>query len=391
MSLAYYPTTVYVHPSLIGTVKFLCGVCTHSKSFLLQVVRSLKNSMQPGATSITVQFHLPSYECVFKAPKVIPSLFSGEKLVVYGIFKSSEKGPATLQGKAILKYTICGKEATVEVPFVAMEQVPVIPVVHHLAAKQRLLELKGSGNHQVMINLSIESSVVCPQTAFFAVDETSQQPISGPLKTFDLCSEISVAMPQQQQCAQQQQQHTVAMEWEEQQQHYPIYDALCLSDEVCEQDLLCADLDMNLPPVAGAALFDGFEFSRSCKSMRLESPSGASDSRSAKSAAMPLLSSLVALQLANGSWSLTGALSSELGKELKVVEDSCPSGCPSAVWATALALSSLKLTYSSQQDEWELVAKKAESWLRNQSLPTGLTLQSVHSEAEKLNKLLVSF
>ena len=97
----------------------------------------------------------------------------------------------------------------------------------------------------------------------------------------------------------------------------------------------------------------------------------------------PLLapsSALVALQLANGSWSLTGALSSELGKELKVVENSCPSVCPSAVWTTALALSSLKLTYSSQQDEWELVAKKAEAWLKKQSLPTDLTLQTVHSD-----------
>ena len=333
--------------------------------------------MQPGATNITVQFHLPSYECVFKAPKVIPSLFSGEKLVVYGIFKSSKKEPAALQGKATLKYTISSNEATVEVPFIVLEQVPVIPVVHHLAAKQRLLELKGSGNHQVMINLSIESSVVCPQTAFFAVDETSQQPISGPLKTYDLYSmepesEISDCLGSA-----------------------PVMMRRCAmmsndsSDDESSDDDMGFDLDVNnLPQVAGAALFDGLEFN----SRSLQAPSsGASDSRSAKSAAMPSLSSLVALQLANGSWSLTGALSSELGKELKVVEDSCPSGCPSAVWATALALSSLKLTYSSQQDEWELVAKKAEAWLRNQSLPTGLTLQSVHSEAEKLNKLLISF
>ena len=363
------------------TVKIVLTYCT-----LLQVVRSLKNSMQPGATNITVQFHLPSYECVFKAPKVIPSVFSGEKLVVYGIFKSSKKEPATLQGKATLKYTISSKQATVEVPFVVMEQVPVIPVVHHLAAKQRLLELKGSGNHQMMINLSIESSVVCPQTAFFAVDETSQQPISGPLKTYDLYSmepEFDLLCPgSSSRSAPFVMQHALMSS----------DDSLCSSDDECEEDLLCAaDLDTNnFSSVAGAALFDEVVFNSSIKSLQ-KSSSGASESRSAKTAAMPSLSSLIALQLANGSWSLTGALSSELGKELKVVEDSCPSGCPSAVWATALALSSLKLTYSSQQDEWELVAKKAEAWLKKQSLPTGLTLQSVHSEAEKLNKLLISF
>ena len=320
--------------------------------------------MQPGATNITVQFHLPSYECVFKAPKLIRSVFSGEKLVVYGIFKCTKKESATLQGRATLKYTICGKEATVEVPFVVLEQVPVIPVVHHLAAKQRLLEFKGSGSHQVMVNLSIESSVVCPQTAFFAVDETSQQPVFGSIKTYDLYSmepefDLLCSTPAARSC----------------------YCAISLlsaddlsDDDECEEDLFDPDELNNLPPIDGAAFWDSVEFNNSSKSSQVSS-----------------LSSLVALQLANGSWSLTGALSSKLGKALKVVEDSCPSGCLSAVWATALALSSLKLTYSSQQDEWELVAKKAGAWLKKLSLPTGLTLQSLHSEAEKFNKILVSF
>ena len=134
----------------------------------------------------------------------------------------------------------------------------------------------------------------------------------------------------------------------------------------------------NMPQSRGVALFDSLE--------PLSMTSSASVSHSA---AKPSLCSLVALQLANGSWSLTGALCSELGKVLKVVEDSCPSGCPSAVWATALALSSLKLTYSSQQDEWELVAKKAEAWLKKQSLPANLTLQNLYSEAVKLVKILI--
>ena len=117
--------------------------------------------MQPGATNISVEFHVPKYDCVFKAPKVIPSLFSGEKFVMYGIFKSS-KTSDILQGKATLKYTICGKQTKSDVPFTAIEQVPVVPVVHHLAAKQRLLELEESGSHQELVKLSIESSVQCP-------------------------------------------------------------------------------------------------------------------------------------------------------------------------------------------------------------------------------------
>ena len=96
----------------------------------------------------------------------------------------------------------------------------------------------------------------------------------------------------------------------------------------------------------------------------------------------PSLSSLVALQQANGSWSLTTSLTTQLGKELGVVEDNCPSGCSFSMWATALALGSLKVTYASQQDKWELVAKKAKSWLKNQPLPSNLTLKGILSDAQ---------
>ena len=319
--------------------------------------------MQPGATNISVEFDVPRHDCVLKAPKVIPCLFSGEKFVMYGIFKSS-KTSDILQGKATLKYTICGKQTKAEVPFTAIEQVPVVPVVHHLAAKQRLLELKESGGRQEMVTLSIESSVQCPQTAFLAVDEKNQLPISAPMKTYDLYSMepefndmLSGAMAL----------------------GYSRCDSLYSSDENgCEKDnffCLSEDKGMNsqlLPACNSAVLLDN-----------IEPISSTSSANYASSAAKPSLSTLVALQLANGSWSLTGPLCSELGKELKVVEDNCPSGCPSAVWATALALSSLKLTYSSQQDEWELVAKKAEAWLKKQSLPPNLTLQNLHSKAEK--------
>ena len=71
--------------------------CTHLSYIDTVLFVVLKNSMQPGATNITVQFHLPSYECVFKAPKVIPSVFSGEKLVVYWHLQVLQKRTRLLQ------------------------------------------------------------------------------------------------------------------------------------------------------------------------------------------------------------------------------------------------------------------------------------------------------
>ena len=374
--------------------------------------------MQPGATNISVEFHVPKYDCVFKAPKVIPSLFSGEKFVMYGIFKSS-KTSDTLQGKATLKYTICGKQTKAEVPFTAIEQVPVVPVVHHLAAKQCLLELKESGSHQEMVKLSIESSVQCPQTAFLAVDENNQQPISASMKTYDLYSmepEFDdvlcfgampppappgfgvMNMPPPVPSFGAMNMAPLAPSFGAMNMPPPVPSFGAMNMAPLAPSFGAMNMaapapgfgamnmappafsyaQQNMPQSRGVALFDS-----------LEPLSMTSSANVSHSAAKPSLSSLVALQLANGSWSLTGALCSELGKELKVVENSCPSNCPSAVWATALALSSLKLTYSSQQDEWELVAKKAEAWLKKQSFPANLTLQKLYSEAVKLVKILI--
>ena len=99
------------------------------------------------------------------------------------------------------------------------------------------------------------------------------------------------------------------------------------------------------------------------------------------------LSALIAMQLAGGCWKLDARLLKHFGKSQKEIEDACPAECKGDVatlWATVLVLTLLCKKYASQQDEWELVGMKAESWLKKQTIPSGVTLQDFYTAAEKL-------
>ncbi|KAF7643495.1 hypothetical protein LDENG_00238320 [Lucifuga dentata] len=80
----------------------------------------------------------------------------------------------------------------------------------------------------------------------------------------------------------------------------------------------------------------------------------------------PLLQ-LVSLQKASGSWMLDLALAAALGKTSEEVEKPKPAAVNNEVWATILALICLHGFKMDAQEEWELLAMKAASWLRAQN------------------------
>ncbi|KAJ4935778.1 hypothetical protein JOQ06_017306 [Pogonophryne albipinna] len=82
----------------------------------------------------------------------------------------------------------------------------------------------------------------------------------------------------------------------------------------------------------------------------------------------PLLQ-LVSLQRASGRWELDPAMAAALGKTSEEVENTQPSEVNKEVWATILALIWLHGFKMDAQEEWELLAMKAVSWLRAQNAP----------------------
>ena len=100
-----------------------------------------------------------------------------------------------------------------------------------------------------------------------------------------------------------------------------------------------------------------------------------------------ILPSIIKAQQANGSWKLDSTLAQLLKKTMKELEDGCPTdvkGSMSSIWATILILSLLKKELSSQQEEWELIAMKAESWLGKQTLPGEVSKANLLTAAENL-------
>ena len=98
------------------------------------------------------------------------------------------------------------------------------------------------------------------------------------------------------------------------------------------------------------------------------------------------LADLITAQQLNGSWTLDASLAQLIGKSLSDLESGCPidrKGVGATVWATFLAVSLLQSRYSSQQEEWELIVMKAESWLKKQSLPPGYTLEQLFQAAQR--------
>ena len=101
-----------------------------------------------------------------------------------------------------------------------------------------------------------------------------------------------------------------------------------------------------------------------------------------------VLDSLIAAQQADGSWNLDPFLSAMLSKSLKEIEDACPvkveGRALNVAWATVLVLAILVTRCKNQQEEWELIAIKAERWLKRQVLPEGVDINWLKSSAQTL-------
>ena len=160
------------------------------------------------------------------------------------------------------------------------------------------------------------------------------------------------------------------------------------SDSDSNQELDIDDLEEELECMKMEENQSNFEVARVLNSAATPAPSSILPQRSATAPTQSdTLSSIIAAQQADGSWKLDSTLTKLVDKPQTVIEDACPVECKgivAAVWATVLILTLLRKRYASQQDEWELIAMKAESWVKKQTLPSGVTLQDLYTAAEAM-------
>ena len=137
---------------------------------------------------MSVQFEIPKEYEVLQSPENLPPIFNGEKLVMYAILKCKKAKPKKISNCTVtLKGNMLGAQQEHKMRFVLDGSAPVLPVIHHLAAKALITDWGSEYKHKKgCIELSIESNVISSYTAFIAVDEESSEPVSGAMKTYDI-------------------------------------------------------------------------------------------------------------------------------------------------------------------------------------------------------------
>ena len=378
----------------------------------MQVIRSLKRALQPAVTDVSVEFKVPPEFEVLQSPKNLPPVFNGEKMVVYAIIKQRGAPVQSTEasGTAVLKGSILGKVVEHSVSFTFLRtptQAPALPSIHHLAGKALIRDWEDDGKRkEEIVKLSVDSSVISSHTAFIAVDEESTEPVSGAMKTWDVQVQpvpCSGGMSLETQVG-----DVKALMHANIQRTFVRGE--CLEDLDVKCDALRSDASVFQRKKSGGffssvgSLFWGFFGSKQASSTAQPSEQSTNNellmaSSSATSSVSSLspqvskpgspscLSSFITIQQANGSWKLDSSIAQLLGKSLQDLEEACPTECQgtvATVWATILVLSLLRVKYSSQQEEWELVAMKAESWVKRQTLPSGISLEDLYKTSEKV-------
>ena len=332
----------------------------------------MKRALQPSVTGLEIDFDLPSGFEVFQAPSSIPTIFNGDKIVIYGILKSKAASDTPLQsgvqGKASLKGQIPDKTITHSIsfdipapPLMGDDQLESctgfnLPVVHHLAAKSLLSDWKsGKGwgsialtheREQESTNLSIESSVICEHTAFVAIDEEQNKSIEGAIIVHDITATLIQPSTSVRAC------------------HFSLKPSglyktegatMAITPRVRHAERARRQMSNTL----------GHQSEKECNSTisvrQYEVPNVLSSDA---------LRSLISLQHATGYWLLKD-ISEKIVKKSEA-EMQCPPNISKEAWATIVALFFLECKYSEQKDEWELITLKAEMWLSTQILPSSI-------------------
>ena len=156
-------------------------------------------------TDVSITWKLEKDWTVQQIPSSLPPLFSGDRLVVYGVLKASENKKS---GSGVNEVKLEGNaENDAQVDHIIQFASPATEdswdtdartegriLLHRLAAKNSIQEKQGDVNElgdsgprvekakSYVISISKSANVVLKLTSFVAVDKDSREPVSGPLR-----------------------------------------------------------------------------------------------------------------------------------------------------------------------------------------------------------------
>ncbi|XP_034403684.1 von Willebrand factor A domain-containing protein 5A-like isoform X3 [Cyclopterus lumpus] len=276
-----------------------------------KVMQSLRFALQPAVQDISVKWDLPKGVSVIDLSPPITALFQGQRSLVYA--QLTGQGSEASEGCVTVRYSLAGHPSQNQLHFSLKPAEDTGLTVHRLAARTliRSLEMEkrewrgqedGGDKKKKVVELSVQSGVSSAFTAFIAVNKGNSEVIQGPLVRRNVPTPMVMA---------------------------------------CGMRRQCVPMSYDASPVMNK------------RSLPKQPPRD------------PLLQ-LVSLQKASGCWVLDPDLAAALGKTSEEVEKPKPASVNQEVWATILALIWLHGFKMDAQEEWELLAMKAVSWLQAQ-------------------------
>ena len=380
--------------------------------------------MQPAVTNVEVKFELPFGYSAKLAPEKVPPIFLGERTITYGILSKSLVGKVVSgsKGTVSLKGELLGGkiEHKMEFQLPNQDQVPVggVSTIHHLAGKSLIKEYErneGSRKEKKgdIVKLSCECGVISKYTAFIAIDEEQKEPVKGSLQTWD----VIAPEPQWRSFGMQSRGMLKSAPLRSVQKKGAMnvkrkVKASYMSDN-SRAEVMCSSLGLSdedsfvPPPPPGSGSFRAALVDSSSGPVPPPPPPGSgphlefkgrgsggggppppppapSQGPPASSPTKPTLPQVINLQMASGAWQLTAQLAGILGSTIDELKSACPVPCEGdiqSLWATALVLVFLRKKMSDFQDEWELVAMKAENWQKKQ-FPSDI-IEEINKKAEQ--------
>uniref|UniRef100_A0A8P4FXE4 von Willebrand factor A domain-containing protein 5A n=1 Tax=Dicentrarchus labrax TaxID=13489 RepID=A0A8P4FXE4_DICLA len=282
-----------------------------------KVMQSLRFALQPAVVDISVTWDLPKGVSVTVLSPPITALFQGQRSLIYAQLTGESSKAA--ESCVMVKYSLAGHPSQNQLHFSLKPAEDTGLTVHRLAARTliRSLEMEereqrgeqDKGVKKKVVECSVQSGVSSVFTAFIAVNKGDSEAVQGPL--------VRRNVPTPSECF-----FKIKIFHD----YWSFSEAEKLSGSTARTD-------------------------KGIFAVPKQTPRD------------PLLQ-LVSLQKASGCWVLDSALAAALGKTCEEVENTKPSA---EVWATILALIWLHGFKVDAQDEWQLLAMKAVSWLRAQN------------------------
>ncbi|XP_036076891.1 von Willebrand factor A domain-containing protein 5A isoform X2 [Rousettus aegyptiacus] len=299
-----------------------------------KALRALKRSLQPVVEDVSLSWDLPSGLSAKMLSPEQTVIFRGQRLIIYAQLTGTMP-PAEATGEVCLKYTLQGKSFENKVTFSLQPKFDANLTIHRLAAKS-FLQTKDMGFRETpakdkkdVLKVSIDCGVISSHTAFIAVNKDLNEPVQGPLVRRDVPRPI----------------------------------------------LLSATAVMSRYRGGGLDKHQAFGDRPKKKCMPIKETSPEMERAHSSTNRTNLethhtvfgdnhLVQLISLQKADGSWDLNEGLAMVLGVSLEEIRTALPiKNADSSGWATVLAVLWLHANGKDMKCEWELLERKAVSWI----------------------------